>query len=130
MQIGPNLSRLLHRWKLLDVIRPHTINCSALSIRRYADDSELAYLPMTGLEKAHGAPNLVAHRADLQDVLKTGAEMAGARIHTDCKVEDINFENASIKILNYPNWIQEDVTIAADGIKSKIRKKCCRYMAN
>jgi salicylate hydroxylase len=123
LQIEPNLSRLLHRWELLDVIRPHTINCSALSIQRYADDSELAYLPMIGLEKAHGTPNFVAHRADLQDVLKTGAEMVGARIHTDCKVEDINFENASIKISNCPDWIQGDVIIAADGNKSKIRKK-------
>jgi salicylate hydroxylase len=105
------------------MIRPHTVACRAISLRRYADDSELAYLPLPGFEKVHHAPNLVAHRADLHNVLKIGAEMAGAQIHTNCKIEDIDFKNTRIKIVNHSDWIQGDVIIAADGIKSKIRKK-------
>jgi salicylate hydroxylase len=117
------MARLLRRWKLLDELRLQAIAFDALSLRRYADDTELARVPMTGVEMTHGAPILIAHRADLQCVLKTGAEAAGARIHTGCIVDDIDFENASIKIINCPNWIQADVIIAADGAKSKIRKK-------
>ncbi len=46
----------------------------------------------------------------------------GIQIHTGCKVEDVDFENTIIKILNSPDWIQGDVIIAADGFKSKIQK--------
>jgi salicylate hydroxylase len=117
------MSRILRRWKLLDTLLPQAVALEGLSLRRYANDNEIARVPMNDVEKVHGAPILVAHRADLQSVLKTGAEMAGAKIYTSSVVEDIDFENARIKIENCSNWIQADVIIAADGVKSKIRNR-------
>lgn len=123
IQIGPNMSRILRRWDLLDVLRPHIVTLSALSLRRYADDNELARVSMTDIETIHGAPLCVAHRADLLNALKEGAEHAGAQIRTDCFVEDVDFNNARIKIRGHPDWIENDVVIAADGIRSTVRRK-------
>jgi salicylate hydroxylase len=105
------------------MLRPTAIALEALSLRRYADDSEIGRVPMTDVEKAHGAPIWVTHRTDLQRVLETGAKTAGAQIYTNCVINDIDFANTSIKILNSPDWIQADVIIGADGIKSMTRKK-------
>lgn len=123
LQIGPNMSRLLRRWGLLDNDQLRAINLDGLSLRRYADDTELACASMSNVEREHGAPILVAHRADLQSSLRRGAELAGAQIHTNCKIEDIDFQNTCIKIKDRPDWIKADVIIAADGIKSITRQK-------
>ena len=122
-QIGPNMSRVLHRWRLLDDLLPHAIELEAISIRRYADDSELARISLENVGVIHGAPSLVAHRADIQDTLRKGAIAAGAFIHTSSPVDDIDFDNARIKIRAGAEWIHADVIIAADGVKSTIRKK-------
>ena len=123
MQIGPNMSRVLRRWGLLDDLLPHAIKLEALSLRRYADDSELARISIENVEIVHGAPTLAAHRADLQNTLRKGAIVAGALIHTNSFVEDIDFENTRLKIKGASEWTGADVIIAADGVKSMIRKK-------
>jgi salicylate hydroxylase len=121
------MSRLLRRWGILDALRSQAVNLHSLSLRRYADDSELAQVPMANVEEIHGAPIWVAHRADLQSVLKKGAEDAGVQIKTSSYVEDINFLNGLIKIKGSSEWLQADVVIAADGIKSIVRKKMLAF---
>ncbi|CAF3770655.1 unnamed protein product [Rotaria sp. Silwood1] len=123
IQIGPNLSRLLRRWEILDLLQPQAVPLNALSLRRYDNDNELARVSMTRVEETHGAPIWIAHRADLQRVLIKGAEDYGARIQTGSFIDDIDFENARIKIKGCSQWLQSDVVIAADGVKSTIRKK-------
>ncbi|CAF4354075.1 unnamed protein product, partial [Rotaria sp. Silwood2] len=123
IQIGPNMSRILRRWEILDLLQPQAVPLNALSLRRYANDNELARASMTHVEQIHGAPIWVAHRADLQRVLRKGAEDYGAQIQTGSSIDDIDFENARIKIKGCLQWLQSDVVIAADGVKSTIRKK-------
>ncbi|CAF4470172.1 unnamed protein product, partial [Rotaria sp. Silwood2] len=108
---------------MLDLLRLQAVPLEALSLRRYADDNELARVSMINIKQTYGVPILVAHRADLQRVLKDGAEDFGARIQTRSYVENIDFENARIMIKGCSKWLQSDVVIAADGIKSTIRKK-------
>ena len=78
---------------------------------------------MENVDSVHGAPILGAHRADLQNTLRKGAIAAGALIHTHSCIEDIDFKNTRIKIQTSAEWIGADVIIAADGVKSTIRKK-------
>ena len=47
------MSRILRRWELLDILQPQTVNIDALSLRRYADDSELARVSMIDIEKTY-----------------------------------------------------------------------------
>jgi salicylate hydroxylase len=74
------MSRILRHLELLDQVRLHAISFDALSLRRYADDSELGHVPKFDVEKTYGAPILVIHRGDLQQILKAKAETVGAQI--------------------------------------------------
>ena len=95
----------------------------ALSLRRYEDDDELARVSMASVEEKYGGPIWVAHRADLLYVLKIKAEQFGAIIHTNSSIDDIDLTHTRLKIKGQTDWIKSDVIIAADGIKSNIRKK-------
>lgn len=123
IQIGPNMSRILRRWGILDHLLSEAVPLKTISVRRYADNSELAHISMADVEETYEGPILVTHRADLQRVLKVAAEDAGVHIETGAFVEDIDFANARIKIKDRQEWLKSDLIIAADGLKSTIRKK-------
>ena len=117
------MSRILRRWKVLDALESQAVALHALSLRSYIDDREIAEVPMSAIEKIYGAPIWVAHRADLQNVMKKAAEDAGVHLKTGCHVEDVDFDNGRIKLNDSSEWLRGDVVIAADGVKSTIRKK-------
>lgn len=123
MQLGPNMYRILRRWGVHDTVYLEAVTLRELSLRRYADDTELSRVSLNNAEKIYGASMVTAHRADVQKALKEGAEAMGVRIEVGSRVEDIDFKNSCIKIERCSDWIHKDVIIAADGIKSIIRRK-------
>ena len=78
---------------------------------------------MVDVEKKYGVPIRVTHRADLLQVLEQKAEELGAIIHTNSPIAEIDFVETRVRIRDHTDWIRSDVIIAADGIKSIIRKK-------
>ena len=78
---------------------------------------------MVDVEKKYGVPIWVTHRADLLQVLEQKAEELGAIIHTNSPIAEIDFVETRVRIRDHTDWIRSDVIIAADGIKSIIRKK-------
>lgn len=117
------MSHILRQWEVLHPLRLDAVSLKRLSLRRYADDSELAQVSLENVGNAHGTSLLAAHRTDVQSVLKMGAEAAGARIELGSLIEDVDFQNTRIKFKRCPDWLQKDVIIAADGIKSTVRKR-------
>ena len=111
------------------------------SLRRWQNNEELGTAPLmpevfepsprirlqaksfTQVGRKYHAPLAVIHRSDLHRILLTSAEAEKIVVHTNCKVVrvDPNFE-ARIKLAS-GEWIQGDVIIAADGIKSDIRRQ-------
>lgn len=91
------------------------------------------------VEEAYGAPLLVVHRADLQLRLLEYAKQIGVTVNTSAHVSEVDFNAIyyedsfmtetigppRIKIQNRGDaegkWIEADVVIAADGIKSLCR---------
>lgn len=75
----------------------------------------------------YGAPIWVVHRADLQRVLRVGAEREGVQILTGHCCSDVDFEQSKLLVRSVKTggeeWIEGDVIIAADGIKSIMREK-------
>ncbi|KAL8290070.1 hypothetical protein RQP46_003009 [Phenoliferia psychrophenolica] len=71
----------------------------------------------------YGAPLWVAHRADLQRVLREGCEATGSRvtIRTGARVTEVDFPGTRTRI-GEDEWIESDVILAADGVKSLTRK--------
>ncbi len=136
LQTPPNETRIFRWLGVLEELRPSAVALEANSLRRewveeenmsrqrlmgtvivlgYSDNVILGTAPlMPGVEDKYGAPLWVAHRADVQRVLRQGAEKAGVKILTSHKVEEVDFEKTRFRV-NGMEWEEADVIIAADG---------------
>lgn len=117
------MSRILKRWGIIDGLAGEAIVIKDVTLRRYANDTELTRVSLPNVDCIKDSTMLSVHRGDLQLAMKNAAEAAGAEINLASGVEDIDFENTRFKIKGHSNWIQKDVIIAADGLKSIVRTK-------
>ncbi|KAL3426718.1 3-hydroxybenzoate 6-hydroxylase [Phlyctema vagabunda] len=119
IQVAPNMLRLLNRWGIGTELYNKGIRLQEVHIRRWQDGSILGETPVN---MSYGDQVLI-HRADLHDALLTKAkEFKNFQLRTDATVVDVDFDHASITIQGGKK-VSGDVIIAADGIKSIIRKK-------
>ncbi|KAH7308599.1 hypothetical protein B0I35DRAFT_360568 [Stachybotrys elegans] len=129
IQIPPNASRILKRLGVLDELVPLMSFPSKASFRRYDSDDEIGSSPMMPeLGQKYGAPAGIVHRADLQRVLLHAALGQGCRILTSHSVVAAHPSfRPRILVLDRQTgarrWWDADVVIAADGIKSTLRKQ-------
>ncbi|GAA5957251.1 hypothetical protein JCM3765_000404 [Sporobolomyces pararoseus] len=128
IQVAPNQARILRRLGVLEDLEPSAVRLDKISLRRYKDNSVLGTAPLSSVPENYGAPIWVVHRADLQRVLRVGAEREGVKILTGHFCSDVDFEESRILVKNskqggQEDWIEGDVIIAADGIKSIMREK-------
>ena len=74
------------------------------------------------INQQHGE-QFVVHRADLQmALLEKALEMPNVRLQTDTLVKNVRFSPAAVELKD-GSWVDGDVVIAADGIKSTVRAK-------
>ncbi|GAB7346252.1 hypothetical protein MBLNU457_4981t1 [Dothideomycetes sp. NU457] len=128
IQMAPNNMRILGRFGVLPEILKHTNLMERNSLRRWKNNEELGTAPlMPAIAKQYGAPIGVIHRGDLQRVLLEAAKKDGCDIRTNHKVVkcDDNFE-ARVQ-LKSGAWVEGDLLIAADGIKSDIRRQIAEF---
>lgn len=116
--------RILGRLGVLDEVAAKCNFLERNSLRRWQDNEELGTAPlMPDIAKKYGAPIGVIHRGDLQMILLAAAKREGVDIKVEHKVVhvDPSFE-ARVQFAD-AQWIEGDVVIAADGIKSSIRRQ-------
>ncbi|GAA6062309.1 hypothetical protein JCM10212_006861 [Sporobolomyces blumeae] len=142
IQVAPNQARILRRLGVLDDLEPSAVRLDKISLRRYEDNSVLGTAPLSSVPTNFGAPIWVVHRADLQRVLRVGCEREGVEILTGHGCVDVDFDRTRLLVKNNKatgtgqgrrdeeggggggaEWIEADVIIAADGIKSLVREK-------
>jgi salicylate hydroxylase len=82
----------------------------------------------SAVEQKYNAPIWVVHRADLQRCLVNAGARAGVALHTGARVVEIDMAGASPRIRVQQRgedgagaWVDADVVIAADGIRSPAR---------
>lgn len=124
IQMAPNNMRILGRYGVLPELMKHVNLLETNSLRRWEDNQELGAAPlMPVIGQSYNAPLGVVHRGDLQQVLLEAAKKEGCDLRTDHKVIkcDDNFE-ARVQ-LKSGEWIEGDIVVAADGIKSDIRRQ-------
>jgi salicylate hydroxylase len=75
------------------------------------------------IRQKYQAPLIVVHRAGRQRVLHSVALAAGAQIRVSCQVVEVdcNFE-ARVKLKD-GEWVEGDIILGADGIKSSLRRE-------
>jgi salicylate hydroxylase len=128
IQMAPNACRVLGRIGVLERVLEKANLMENNSLRRYEDDTVLGTAPlMPGVGRRYGAPLAVVHRGELQKVLLDEARKRELHVRTGVKVvaADNKFE-ARVKTES-EEWIEGDVVIAADGIKSDIRAQIAAH---
>ncbi|KAF4591660.1 salicylate hydroxylase [Ophiocordyceps camponoti-floridani] len=122
IQIAPNATRVLARLGVLDQVVKDADVLERISIRRYADDEELASVPvMPDVSHRYGAPALVMHRGDLYRILLTAARAAGCRILTRRRVVGIESGPPPRVQTEDGDWHEADIVLGADGVRSVMR---------
>jgi salicylate hydroxylase len=123
LQLGPNATRILREWNLLDhpALRPY--EPPRLSVRDAADGRELGALRLgaTARER-YGAPYLTLHRADLHTVLLDAAAQAGAHLHAGHGIARarVDGETAQADLVG-GTMVEADALAVADGVWSALR---------
>ncbi|KAG9691592.1 FAD/NAD(P)-binding domain-containing protein, partial [Aureobasidium melanogenum] len=128
IQLAPNNTRILGRFGCLPQLMEKTNLLQRNSLRRWKDNDELGTAPlMPGVAELYKAPLGVIHRGDLQVTLLKFAQEQGCDIRTNSKVVkcDDNFE-ARVQLKD-GSWIEGDLVVAADGIKSDLRRQIAAF---
>ena len=124
IQLGPNATRILREWGLLQGdLERQAVAPPRLRVRDGADAGELAVLPLGGtLAQRYGAPYLTVHRADLQAALLDAVRAAGARLHAACRVEGVQQDDASVGVRTaQAPRVEGEALVVADGLWSDLR---------
>jgi len=123
IQLGPNATRILGAWGLMDAPSLRASRPERLVVHDGLDGRELGSLPLGAQAVArYGAPYLTVHRADLHATLQAAAEAAGARTHAARRVEDVVEREASVSVrLDEALESEGDALVGADGLWSAVR---------
>lgn len=129
---GPNFYRILKRWGIEgDLHKGGAVAIEGTSIRKGSTDEELASAEYSAISDMFQAPIWVCHRADLHRCMVKEAERLGTNILLGHEVTSVDFDNTKIKYRlrksddpeKESDWQQYDLVIAADGVKSNIRRQ-------
>jgi salicylate hydroxylase len=124
IQLGPNATRILREWELLQggfgeqVVAP-----PRLRVRDGTDGDALGVLELgDAMVRRYGAPYLTVHRADLQAALLAAAGAAGTRLHPGCRVESARPAGEVVQMLTTrTTQVEGDALVVADGVWSQLR---------
>ncbi len=128
LQLGPNATRILREWDLLQGdLAQQAVAPPRLRVRDGADGSELGALELgEAFARRYGAPYLTLHRADLQGALLQAVQAAGARLHAGCRVLAVQQDAACVGVrTQQAARVEGEALVAADGLWSELRASVC-----
>lgn len=130
LQMGPNVTRRLRDWGLLEAVQTLACRPEALVARDAVSGAELARLPLgDAFEARYGAPYLTLHRADLHGVLRqalrgTAVSLeAGQRVVRCVSSEGEGAPGVAVHLdqARHPALVV-DALVGADGLWSAVRQ--------
>lgn len=124
IQLGPNATRILREWGLLEgELGRQAVAPPRLRVRDGTDGAELGVLELgAAIARRYGAPYLTVHRADLHAALLAAVEGAGTRLHPACRVEAAEQVEAVVQLRTARiSPVEGDALVVADGVWSQLR---------
>jgi salicylate hydroxylase len=123
IQLGPNVTRVLHGWGLGARLDDLSAAPESLIVRDAAQGRELGRMQLgSAFNVRYGSPYLTIHRADLQHLLLEAARAAGAELRLEARVAGVEAGEAKVTLrLQGYDHLEADALIAADGVWSAIR---------
>ena len=125
IQIGPNGVAVLRRLGLDEAVAAHASVPSTIRVHDGMTGRRLTDLPLGGwIERRHGAPYWVVHRADLMRVLVDVAQRAGVDIRMGTTCLRANETPGAVEIVCADGArLSGTALIGADGLWSTVRHK-------
>lgn len=126
IQLGPNVTRILHGWGLERPLARIAAFPDRLQVRSAVDGSQLGELPLgTAMRTRYGAPYATVHRADLHHLLLDAVHTQGA-VQLELDGELLAFEQSPDKGVSVSaaggRKHQAKVLLGADGLWSTVRQ--------
>ncbi|MFI7698642.1 FAD-dependent oxidoreductase [Nonomuraea sp. NPDC049480] len=123
LQLGPNATRLLAAWGLLDRVIAAGVLPGRLVFRDALTGEELTRLDLgEGFRRRYGAPYVVAHRSDLHAILLDACAEAGVELLNGRHVERVATEGGRARAYCADGSVHEGgALVAADGLQSGLR---------
>lgn len=123
LQLGPNATRILASWGLLDAVRAAGVEPRRLVLRDAVTGERLASLDLQDefLER-YGAPYVVIHRTDLHAILLDACREAGVGLTTGTRIAAVTQSSTGTDATSDDGRsFHADVTFGADGLRSALR---------
>ena len=124
IQLGPNATRILLEWELLQgELARQVVAPARLQARDGVDGSELGALELgPSILQRYGAPYLTVHRADLQAALLASTRAAGVRLHTGSRLGAVEEQGEVVTArTGAARLVEAEALVAADGVWSSLR---------
>ncbi|MDO5623373.1 MAG: FAD-dependent monooxygenase [Pseudomonadota bacterium] len=126
IQLGPNVTRILHGWGLQDELQAVAAYPTQLQVRSATSGDTLGALPLG--ERAvqrYGAPYATVHRADIHQLLYRAAS-CDERVHLklDHWLADYAEHGDAVRLTTVRGLqVEGDALIGADGLWSRVRQQ-------
>jgi len=125
IQIGPNVTRILHAWGLADALARVAAFPDRLQVRSAASGQALGVLPLGDRAlQVYGAPYATVHRADLHQLLLTALRaQCGVAPEFGAQVRSFSQSAASVALqLADGRQVGGAMLTGADGLWSPVRQ--------
>ncbi|MCA3236835.1 MAG: FAD-dependent monooxygenase [Curvibacter sp.] len=125
IQMGPNVTRVLHGWGLEAALRQVAAFPDRLQVRHALSGAGLGELHFNGMPRRYGAPYATIHRGDLQQLLLQALQQrdavwlqTGKTVHRYVETT----RGVGLSLSDGPD-VEGGALIGADGLWSRIREQ-------
>ena len=126
IQIGPNVTRILHGWELQRQLAQVAAFPDQLQVRSALTGRALAALALgDDMRQRYGAPYATVHRADLHQLLLSAVQAQGlAQLELGCELVRFSQspEHGVEAVVIDGRVLRADALLAADGLWSPVRR--------
>ena len=125
LQLTPNATRVLRDLGVLAEVEKVAVAPRALEVRDGRSGAVLARAEYAPAAQRYGAPFLVVHRADLQNLLAEAATAAGCAVALGVDLKSIESEPSRVRaVVSHQGQLVAhgaDILVGADGVRSAVR---------
>jgi salicylate hydroxylase len=125
IQLGPNVTRVLHAWGLSEGLHAAAAFPAQLEVRNALDAAVLAVLPLgQTMVRQYGAPYATIARTDMHSLLLNAVRsMDSVQLQLACRITDIAETKDAVEVTtSLDQTYSTPLLVGADGLWSKVRK--------